>query len=199
MTVEDMITDVLRREGGFSNDPADRGGATNMGITRGTLSAYYGRPATVDEVRGLTPELAREIYRRIYLDGPGIHTMPAPIQAVLFDAAVNSGPRRSVTWLQEVLNFAGYGPLQADGAIGPKTRAAAEKAIAEMGAAMLQVCLIEQRRGFLEQLMRSDPSQERFRKGWLRRLLELMRAAAAADPGDQWIAGRVRAYEQDAA
>lgn len=198
MTIDDLLEDLLRREGGYVNNPSDRGGPTNLGITQKTLAAYYGRPASIEDVKRITPELAKEIYQRIYLDGPGIHTMPEPIQPALFDAAVNSGPRRSIEWLQQVLNYAGYGPLQADGAVGPATRAAAVKAQGEMGA-MLLAALVDQRRAFLEDLMRGDPSQEKFRRGWIRRLLEFMRAAAVADPADSWIADRVKAYEQESA
>jgi lysozyme family protein len=198
MTIDGLLEDLLRREGGYVNNPADRGGPTNLGITQKTLSAYYGRPASIEDVKRVTPELAREIYSRIYLDGPGIHTMPAEIVPALFDAAVNSGPRQSIIFLQQVLNFAGYGPLQADGAIGPKTRAAAVRAQSEMGA-MLLAALVDQRRAFLEGLMQSDPRQQQFRRGWIRRLLEFMYEALRQAPDDAFIKARIAAYEQEAA
>ena len=51
MTNDDIITTVLKYEGGFVNDLADRGGATNWGITQATLTAWRKRPATVADVK----------------------------------------------------------------------------------------------------------------------------------------------------
>ena len=45
---------TLREEGGFTDDPRDPGGATNLGITLATLTHWRGRPATADDVRQLT-------------------------------------------------------------------------------------------------------------------------------------------------
>lgn len=157
--IEDMLNDIIRTEGGFTADQKDRAhygkadpakgrkwdcACTNMGVTQATLSDYYGRQATVEEVRGLSPELAREIYEGRYLRGPGISTLPVGIQPAMLDAAVHSGPRRSIQWLQDVLNQAGFGPLNADGALGPKTRAAAERANEAMGGWLVNA-LVERR------------------------------------------------------
>ena len=181
ITVEKLLEDVLRKEGGFTNDPKDRAHrlrrpeskwhseCTNMGITQYTLSEYYGRQATVDEVRNLSPELAKEIYERRLYTGPRIHTLPAPIQPVVLDTCVHSGGRRAIRFLQEVLNQAGYGPLNTDGAIGPRTRTAAETALQTMGGWLINA-YVEQRRMFLLGLLATDPTQERYRDGWMTRI-----------------------------
>jgi lysozyme family protein len=65
-----MIHDVIRREGGFVDHPADRGGPTKFGITQKTLSRALGRQATTEDVRRLTREIAAEIYRRTYYTNP---------------------------------------------------------------------------------------------------------------------------------
>lgn len=182
MNVDDLIEEIVRREGGFTSDPKDRAHygkasgrhkwdcfCTNMGITQETLSGYFGRQATREEVRDLKPALAKEIYSHEYVSGPRFHTMPELIVPALVDAGVNSGPRRSARWLQEILNMAGYGPLSTDGAIGPATRASAVQAATEMGPWLVNA-LIEQRRQFLLALVAADPTQERFRDGWMARL-----------------------------
>lgn len=181
ISVDDLLEDILKKEGGFTNDPKDRAHnlrrpqskwhseCTNFGITQFTLSDYYGRQATVDEVRNMSRELAKEIYEREYYSGPRIHTLPASIQPVVLDTCVHSGARLALRLLQEVLNQAGYGILNTDGALGPKTRDAATKAAAEMGPWLVNA-YVEQRRMFLEGLIARDPSQERFRKGWMNRL-----------------------------
>ena len=66
-SVDEMIDDILRREGGYVNHPADRGGPTNYGITQKTLSRYIGRAALTSEVKNLSEDVARE---HIRIDGP---------------------------------------------------------------------------------------------------------------------------------
>ena len=48
---EDIIKVVLHAEGGFVNDPDDKGGATNHGVTQQSYSKFLGREATIDDVR----------------------------------------------------------------------------------------------------------------------------------------------------
>lgn len=177
-SVERMIDDILRREGGFSEHPLDRGGATNYGITQRTLSRYFGRAATVREVRELTPDLARDIYEQNYYLGPGIHRLPDLVQPFIFDSAVNHGPRRAIRFLQNVCNDAGLGPVDVDGAVGPQTVDAARRAVEEMGPVLL-AALIEERRNFYHLIVQADPSQEVFLRGWLRRVKEFETEAVA--------------------
>jgi len=71
--IDAILDRIIRREGGYVNHPADRGGATNFGITAQTLGNWrkLGRPATVAEVMALTETEARAIYRQQYIAGPG--------------------------------------------------------------------------------------------------------------------------------
>jgi lysozyme family protein len=62
MTPEEMIDDILRKEGAFVNDPVDRGGPTNFGITQNVYSKWLGRMATVAQTRNMDEATAREIY-----------------------------------------------------------------------------------------------------------------------------------------
>lgn len=166
--IDSMLDDILTREGGFVNNPADRGGATNYGITQATLGDWLGRPASVADVQALTPNEAKQIYAKNYFTGPKLDQLPDLIQPVMLDAAVNSGPGKSVKWLQTVLNNNGYGPLTVDGGIGPKSIAAANAAAAAMGTD-LNKALIEIRRTFLQSLAQNNPSQQQFEKGWMNR------------------------------
>jgi lysozyme family protein len=169
--VDQMIDDVIRREGGFVNHPRDRGGATNFGITQSTLSRHLGRPASVDDVRGLSRVVAGEIYRREYFEGPRLDRLPARVQAFVFDAAVNHGPARAIRFVQQVCDDAGFGPLAVDGACGPATQRAATLAERVMGAWLL-AALVEERRNFYVALVERDPGQRVFLRGWLNRLTE---------------------------
>jgi lysozyme family protein len=170
-SVEQMIDDVIRREGGFVDHPQDRGGPTNFGITRSTLSRHLGRPASADEVRRLERTVAAEIYRRQYYEAPAIDALPARIQPFVFDAAVNHGPGRAIRFVQQVCDAAGFGPLTLDGQCGPRTRQAAAAADRAMGDWLL-AALVEERRNFYLALVERDPGQRVFLRGWLNRLAE---------------------------
>ena len=170
MTVEQLLEDVLRREGGYIDHKSDRGGATKYGITQATLSTHLGREVTKDEVRNLDKELAKEIYKADYYFTPRINTLPEELQAQIFDICVNSGPRKAIKILQQVLNLAGFECSQ-DGMLGPKTRKAAEDAQAAMGP-YLTNAIVEAREHFYRSIVAANPSQSVFLKGWLARAKE---------------------------
>lgn len=171
MTVDDLLDDIIRREGGFVNHKADRGGPTKYGITQRTLSEWLRRPASVDEVRTLDEATAREIYVSGYLTAPRIDTLPEPIIPIVFDSCVNHGPRQAIRFVQRVINEAGFGPCDPDGVLGPDTRQRAEKASAEMGPFLINAIMYERIR-FYNALVAKDPSQAVFLEGWKRRAME---------------------------
>ncbi len=114
------LTLVLGAEGGFSNDPRDAGGATNFGITIGTLTEWRrsrtpGATVTPDDVRALKLEEAKEIYRSRYWNITRCEDLPAGVDLLVFDMGVNAGPGRSARILQEILG------VEQDGSIGPVT------------------------------------------------------------------------------
>ncbi len=166
--IDVLINEVLSKEGGYVNHPADKGGPTNFGITQETLSRYLERVVTPDEVRALDVQTARDIYELRYYRTPRIDKLPDAIQPFVFDCAVNHGPRRAIGFVQTVCNEAGFGPLTRDGLMGPKTKAVAATCCASMGHWML-VALVEERRMFYLRIVENNPSQEVFLKGWLRR------------------------------
>lgn len=176
-SVDELIDDILRREGGYVDHPADRGGPTNYGITQKTLSRVLGRAATASEVAGLSRDMAREIYRRDFYLGPGIDTLPERIRPFVFDSAVNHGPRRAIRFVQDVCNDAGFGPLDVDGVMGPRTRSAAERADQAMGEVLLSA-LIEERLNFYDLIVANDPSQRAFLRGWRNRVAEFEQEVA---------------------
>jgi len=94
------LREVLKHEGGYVDHPRDPGGATNLGVTIGTLSAWLGRPATKAEVKALTVEQVSPIYRKNYWDKMGCDALPKGVDFAVFDPAVNSGPGRARQWYQ---------------------------------------------------------------------------------------------------
>lgn len=121
MSFERAFPIILKHEGGYVDHPKDPGGATNLGITIGTLSHWLGRPATKAEVRALTPEKVAPIYRRNYWDAVRGDQLPRGLDLVTFDAGVNSGPSRGASWTQQAVG------AKADGKIGSLTLAAVRK------------------------------------------------------------------------
>jgi len=177
-TIDEMIDGILRREGGFVDHPADRGGPTKYGITHKTLSQYVGHAVLRSDVENLSEDLARDIYERNYYFAPRIDRLPESIRSFIFDCAVNHGPRRAIRFVQSVCNQAGYAPpLHEDGAMGPNTRLAAEWAEAEMGEMFLKA-LIEERRNFYRLIVEANPSQKVFLKGWMNRVDEFEKGVA---------------------
>ncbi len=112
---ETCITVVLKWEGGFVDNPHDPGGATNMGITIGTLRSYLRHPVTSQDVRNLGISTAKAIYQEYYWDTIKGDELPAGLDLVVLDTAVNCGPVRAIQLLQGVLG------LEQDGHIGPIT------------------------------------------------------------------------------
>ena len=168
------LTNILRREGGFVDHPADRGGPTKYGITAATLGEWrgLGRPASREEVNALTEREARAIYTKRYLKDPGFAQIRnAKLRDLLLDCAVHHGPRRAATWLQEAVG------VTADGIIGPKTLAA----VANYGrrgegrrGRPLHATILSKRIIFLGELITKDPKQAVFAKGWMVRVAEFL-------------------------
>lgn len=166
VTIDDVIAEILKKEGGFVDDPLDRGGATNMGITAATLGAHrkLGRSATAEEVHALTEAEAREIYRERYVSAPGIEGLQPWVWPILVDDAVLSGPRAAITTLQQVLG------VPQDGAIGPKTRQAL--AVKDPSATIRD--LVKARALRYARIVQLNPSQSRFLVGWLQRAFNFL-------------------------
>jgi len=83
---------VLPHEGGFVHHKNDKGGATNRGITQKTLSEHLGRKATIDDVKNLDEETAREIYKNQFFNPIASKLDDPKAQMVAFNAAIASGP-----------------------------------------------------------------------------------------------------------
>jgi lysozyme family protein len=164
-TLESMLSDVIRREGGFNDNPLDRGSATNFGITLAALTTWRQRPTTAEDVRNLTENEARAIYTSRYLTEPGLNKIADPyVLSLAFDCAVNHGPQRVIRWLQKIV-----GVLD-DGNLGPVT----EIAVNSYEPIRLYHKLLARRIVFYGEIINNDRSQAAFALGWLRRAAEFV-------------------------
>ena len=116
---------VFSEEGGYVDHPKDPGGATNMGITLATLSAWEGCRVSKAEVKALTKAKATDIYRENYWNKVSGDDLPAGVDYAALDFAIHSGPARAVKMLQKVDG------VDQDGVIGAKTLAALRKMAAD--------------------------------------------------------------------
>lgn len=96
MNFEQSLQHVFKAEGGFSNDPTDRGGKTNFGISS---KAYPGL-----DVSKLTKEDAAALYKKDYWDKIDADNLPEDLRLIAFDTAVNHGPRAAVDMIRNA-NF----------------------------------------------------------------------------------------------
>jgi lysozyme family protein len=164
---------LLEEEGGFSDHPADKGGRTMFGVTQTTYDSW--RKATKRpkaDVRKISHDEAFTLYKAMYWDEAGCDKLPWPINYIVFDAAVNSGPSRGTKWLQEALK------VTADGQLGPKSLGALQEAM-EVPEVLIYR-LIDVRLKFLVDLIKAKPSQMVFLLGWMRRLLRVQLRSVAS-------------------
>lgn len=174
-TIEQMLDDLLKREGGYSNNPSDRGGATNWGITEhvARLQGYTG------DMRDMPRNEALDIYRRIYWIRPAFDQVAAlslRVAEELFDTGVNMGPGMASEFLQRLLtalNRGGkdYADLKPDGRIGTQTLNALRSFIQARGREKAERILLRgldalQGARYIE-LAEKYPNQEEFLNGWL--------------------------------
>lgn len=129
--VHEMARKIVAREGGFVNDPDYPGGATNFGVTIGTmrrLGLDLNRDGRIDtrDVATLTADQAVDIYVEHYFVRPRIAQLPLVLHASVFDMYVNAGGN-AIRVLQRLLTRMGFS-CQADGSIGPATISAAKSA-----------------------------------------------------------------------
>jgi lysozyme family protein len=155
----DIVGDILKREGGFVDNPADRGGATNFGVTAHTFKWWRKDPNA--DIRTLKEPEAREILTAIFIDRPKISQLPSEIVPFMSDWAVHSGPFVAIEHLQRALR------VTVDGVIGPETLTAAQNT----NKLDLLRLLIALRVKMIGRIVAKAPQQAVFINGWLDRVL----------------------------
>ena len=109
---------LLAHEGGYSNHPNDPGGPTNFGITIFDYRKYVKPGATAADVRAMTVEEAKRIYRTRYWDAQRCDELPAGLDYAVFDYGVNSGIGRSAKVLRRLLGLPDRSVAISDDVIG---------------------------------------------------------------------------------
>ncbi len=163
---------VLVREGGYVNDPTDKGGETNLGISdlRDGLADGKtdvdgdGKPDV--KIKDLTKEQAGLIYQRDYWQAAKCDLWPDGISLFVFDSAVQHGAKKAIQLLQDAVG------VTSDGVAGPKTISAVTGADAEW---LLTRCFLRRSRYYAD-IIKTNASQGKYLNGWFNRLDELANA-----------------------
>jgi lysozyme family protein len=158
MDFDTAFTHLLGHEGGYVDHPSDPGGATRWGVTERVARAngYTGH------MRDFPEAAARHIYRREYWQAVRADELPPVLRYPVFDAAVNSGVKQAVKWLQEAVG------AKVDGVIGPQTLTMARAAHPDFA----KQRMLGRRLKFMTDL-KTWPV---FGRGWARRIAALLEA-----------------------
>lgn len=184
--IDKLIPFILKWEGGFVNDPADKGGATNKGVTLATYETYcrkkgYLRP-TVERLKNIPDAHWREIVKTMFWDrwlADDIHSQK--VANILVDWVWGSGVH-GIKKPQALLG------VKADGIVGEKTLSAVNFADPDQ----LFEAIYQERIKFLNNIVSRSiadyerkigrkatenelmkHTQKRFIKGWLNRLADI--------------------------
>ncbi|MEL6125020.1 MAG: holin-associated N-acetylmuramidase [Pseudomonadota bacterium] len=202
VSVTEVTAEILRREGGFVDDPDDPGGATKHGVTVHTmrrLGLDLNGDGGVDraDVRLLTKAQAAQILERHYFHKPRIGTLPDALHATVYDMYVNAGSG-AVRLLQTLLTRFGE-DVTADGVIGPQTAAAARRVADIVGAEALADAYGIERRAYYYRIGDRRAASRKYARrrdggkgGWILRAEEFisrryhLSAEAHAERVSQW-------------
>jgi lysozyme family protein len=156
----EAIRRLLMHEGGYTNNPHDPGGPTNFGITIHDYRKYVNADGTADDVRRMSVNEAKAIYKSKYWNAQACDQLPAGVDYSIFDYGVNSGIGRSGKVLRRVCGLPANTHVVNDIVLA---------AVAKRDPASLVAAINDERLAFLKRL-RTWPV---FGKGWGRRVAEV--------------------------
>ena len=165
----ELMTFIRKWEGGFVDDPQDRGGATNMGVTIGTWRTYgYDKDKDGDidvaDLKKMSLGDWEAIFKKQYWDRWQADSIKhKEVAFMLVDWVWGSGSY-GVKIPQRVLG------VKADGIVGPKTLAAVNSRPRSFA-----LELAKERLAYLHRIVKSDSTQKKYIKGWANRVNDLVR------------------------
>lgn len=177
MEFEKALKQTLKYEGGFVNDSADPGGATNLGISFRFLKSIDPSLADINndgdvdvrDIEDMTIEDASPIYKKCFWDTCHCDEIPGNLAFVIFDTAVNMGNGGAGKMIQLVLTYLNY-DITVDSSIGPKTVKAINDACKQKEESeVIKRCLLY-KINFYKKLAEKRPQMKKFLKGWINRV-----------------------------
>jgi lysozyme family protein len=175
-SIDDQIAALLKVEGGYVNNSADRGGPTMFGITQAVARAH----GYAGDMRALPASTAAAIYKADYWTKPHFDLVAAlapSVAAEMFDTGVNCGVAAPVMFLQRALNVVYGCNLKIDGGLAPGGATlvmllAYLRARPTDGAGILLALLNCFQGERYAELVERDPTQRQFINGWIANRVE---------------------------
>ena len=152
MEFHQAIVHILKSEGGYVNDPTDRGGETKYGIA----SKYYPN----EDIKGMTEKRAKEIYWNDYWLKSFCDKLPPEVRLMHFDTSVNMGISRASKFLQESIG------VTVDGIVGKITLSKAHKCDLKTYSRL--------RLTYYTKIILNKPKQIKYINGWFNRVLDVL-------------------------
>jgi lysozyme family protein len=165
--IDPALIFTLKNEGGFSNHPHDRGGATNRGITAATLARFLDKPSvSAQEVKALDYATTTSIYKRYYWDVMNLdHVFDQGIATALFDMGVLCGTGTAARLCQDVLGIMPNTHRMDQATLNRLNATTDDQFITAFAARNIER---------FQQIARNNPSQQVFLKGWVNRANRLL-------------------------
>lgn len=153
---------ILKWEGGYVDDPLDKGGATNKGITLKTFQSVYGTSKTKEDLKKLTDEQWDNIFRKYYWNRYRADEIQCQSLANICVDWVWASGKWGITYVQDILG------LTKDGIVGPKTINAINEY--KGGYKELFDKIKQARISYVNNIVQNNPSQKKFINGWMNRI-----------------------------
>ena len=156
-----LIPIIKKWEGGYSNNPLDKGGCTNKGVTISTYRYYYGRSKTCSDLRKMTDDQWNYIFKKGYWDRYKADSINnQSIANLCVDWLWTSGVY-GIKYVQRILGVAD------DGIVGSKTIAAINGYPSQKD---LFGKIWARRKKHFDDIVKKNPKQKVFLNGWYNRL-----------------------------
>jgi len=137
------IKELLKSEGGYTNDPSDSGGPTNFGITIYDYRKYINANGQANDVKNMTVDQAKSIYKAKYWNALKCDDLESGVDYTCFDYGVLAGLGRPRADLQKFKDLKGIALIDA---------------------------INNERAAFLRGLAARRPKDQKFLKGWMNRV-----------------------------
>lgn len=177
---------TMGHEGGYANDRDDAGGETYMGISRVYNPSWYGW-ILIDQEKGESDfpgcldddddlhDAVEDFYKDKYWDVNRLDEFPQEVAEEMFDTGVNMGIGRAARFLQRSLNYLNrngrlFDELVVDGAIGPASLNALDIVVEDEDDDILLTMLNVLQGQHYMNYMDKSPTQEKYARGWFRRV-----------------------------